>query len=538
MVWSAQNLNRNCKYLVERLDQYLDDATRAVCNTTLAKTKVSYTPFPAWYNFKTKPYIKQTEALDRCFNLRRFALFMGMGSGKTKTAIDVFSAHFMNNRIDCWVVVAPVNIKSTWAKKQIPIHMPIDVPVYVLPEGNKAKAQKMVDQVKKEERFVLIVGTESMSSGIKTGTAYESVRECIIGRRVGVTIDESHLVKGHDSIRSKNVKHLCDGVEVACIMTGTPMSQGPMDLYMQFDILDPNILGFGDFYSFRARYAVMGGYENKQVVGYENIGELMDLISPFVYQCTKEEVVDLPPKVFNTVFVKMSPEQLKAYQQIDKEMVLRIPKTEADIEVFVEHAMTKYGILQQITGGFINYDDVAGVETIKKVRKSEILVDPIKNPKIVELIRIANENPDKLIVVWAKYRTEILMIKQALELTYGRGVCSEYHGGIPKEERDNEERRFLNKESRFMLSNQQTGGAGTTWTESEITFYYSNGFRMLDREQSEDRNHRIGTVNKVMYYDVLSEDTIDEQILDAIELKKDLAKFVRDGIRARLLTSE
>jgi SNF2 family DNA or RNA helicase len=219
-------------------------------------------------------------------------------------------------------------------------------------------------------------------------------------------------------------------------------------------------------------------------------------------------------------------------------MVLRIPKTEADIEVFVEHAMTKYGISQQITGGFINYDDVAGVETIKKVRKSEILVDPIKNPKIVELIRIANENPDKLIVVWAKYRTEILMIKQALELTYGRGVCSEYHGGIPKEERDNEERRFLNKESRFMLSNQQTGGAGTTWTESEITFYYSNGFRMLDREQSEDRNHRIGTVNKVMYYDMLAEDTIDEQILDAIELKKDLAKFVRDGIRARLLTSE
>jgi hypothetical protein len=253
MVWSAQNLNRNCKYLIEHLDQHLDDATRTVCNTTLAKTKVSYTPFPAWYNFKTKPYIKQTEALDRCFNLRRFALFMGMGSGKTKTAIDVFSAHFMNNRIDCWVVVAPVNIKSTWAKKQIPIHMPIDVPVYVLPEGNKAKAQKMVDQVKKEERFVLIVGTESMSSGIKTGTAYESVRECIIGRRVGVTIDESHLVKGHDSIRSKNVKHLCDGVEVACIMTGTPMSQGPMDLYMQFDILDPNILGFGDFYSFRAR---------------------------------------------------------------------------------------------------------------------------------------------------------------------------------------------------------------------------------------------------------------------------------------------
>lgn len=532
MVWVAQNLNRNCQYMLDKLREYLDPELVATCESTLAKSKVVYSPFPSWYKFKTAPYEKQREALDKCYNLDRFALFMGMGSGKTKVAIDIFSAHLMNNKIKCWVVFAPVNVKSTWTKKQIPLHMPIDVPVFVAPEGNKSKSLKLAAEIKKLERFILVVGIESMSVGEKKGSAYELVRDCIIGREYGITVDESHLAKSHDSTRSKNIKHLSEGAKVCCIMTGTPMSQGPIDLYMQFEILSPHILGFGDYYSFRARYAVMGGYENKQIESYQNLPELMDLITPFVYQCSKDDVVDLPPKIYEPLYIKLTPEQERVYKEIDKSMKLTIPTDAASLEVYVEHAVVKYGMLQQVVGGFVNYDEATG--EVGKERKTKILVDPLKNPKILELIRIVEENPSALIVVWAKYRIEIEMIKEALEAKFGGGCCSEYHGGIPKDDRDHEEAKFITKQTRFMLSNQQTGGTGTTWIQSEIAFYYSNGFRMIDREQSEDRNHRIGTTNRVVYFDVIAEGTVDEDIIRSIETKKDLAQYIRDGIKTRL----
>jgi hypothetical protein len=544
--WSAQNLNRVCSALMGKFKRYLSPELQAICKVTLDKTKVKYKPFPAWYRFKTKPYIKQKEALDYTYNLRRSALFMGMGSGKTKTAIDKFSCHFTEGAIDCWIILAPVNIKSTWAKKQIPLHMPIDVPVFLLPEGRPKHADKVVQKASSLERFILIVGIESMSVGEKKGSAYASVRDLVINRKYGVTIDESHNCKGHDSLRSKNVQHLTANAAIMNIMTGTPQSQGFEDLYMQFEILDPNILGFGDFYSFRARYAIMGGYKNKQIISYENTEELMDLIAPFTFQCTKEEVVDLPPKIPKTVYVQLTPEQRKLYDQMDKEMEVVLPTKEKDIEIYVQHAMVKYGVLQQITGGFINYDDEEcpiryigkdGNEKVKLKRAAQILVPPLKNPKIKELLAIAHENPDKRMIVWAKYRTEIVMLKEALEATFGAGCCSEYHGGIKPKLRDAEEAKFLGGETRFMLSNQQTGGVGTTWIEALITYFYSNGFRMIDREQSEDRNHRIGTTESVVYYDVVAEDTKDEDVLESIEAKKGLAQYLKDGLKKRLLTS-
>lgn len=546
--WVAQKVNRNCKYLIDHLGGFLTPDVRVVCEEMLSRTKVVYKPLPGWYKSKLPPYAKQQQALDFSYGLRNVAFFMGMGSGKTKVSIDLHSVRFMENEIEAWIVFCPINVKPVWVKKELPKHLTLDIPVFHLAEGNAKAALKQVEQIKKCDRFILVVGIESLSYAERYGSAYEAVRDVVINRKYAATIDESHLCKGHDSIRSKNVFHLVQPALYRSILTGTATSQGFIDLFQQFEILDPNILGFGSYFAFRARYAMMGGYENKEIVGYQNIDELVDLIRPFTFQCTKEEVVDLPPKVMEPVYIQLTPEQRKMYDKMNDEMKIMVPRNEAEVAVAVEQALTKYSVLQQIIGGFINVDDEEtpiryfgkdGVEKTRIKREAVVLIPPLKNPKIKPLIELANNNPRTQIIVWAKYRTELRMLKEALEATFGLGCCSEYHGGISKGDgsREREEERFLNGHSRFMLSNQQTGGTGTTWIVAELTYYYSNSFRMIDREQSEDRNHRIGTKNTVIYVDAIAEGTIDEDIVESTARKVDMANYLKVKLSSTVDTS-
>ena len=519
--WIVQNLNRNCDYMLRQLKQYMTESAIQVAQETIAKNAVSYEKFPSWYKFKTIPFEHQTRAMDFAYGLRRFALFMEMGTGKTKTVIDLYSAHFMSGKIDTWIVFCPVDLKRNW-EREIDIHCPLsDIPVYVIDSGKKG--ERAAQEAVKQDRFIAIVGIESLSVGFKKGSVYHSTLDLVINRQVAVCIDESHNCKSPDSNRSKNVLQLSQTARIMNIMTGTPTSQGFVDLYMQFEILDPNVLGFGSFYAFRSRYAVMGGYENKQIVSYQHIDELMDLIKPVTFQCTKEEALDLPPKTYMVLEVEMSAEQKKAYRQIDEDMRTVINE---DVEVTVEHMMTKFGALQQISGGFLNFDNDF------EEREAKILIDPTKNPKIREIVKLTEEHPEKSIIVWAKYRAEIEMIKQALEPL---GGVSEYHGGI--EDRMEQVDAFNNGTNRFFVSNQQTGGTGLNLVVSDLVIYYSNSFRLVDRMQSEDRCHRIGQKSKkVTYVDLWCRDTKDEHIHCAISNKQDLAAYLRDKLASGTLS--
>lgn len=540
-MWVAQNLNRNCKFLLENLRQYLTDEALLVCEETVAKTRVSYLDFPINYVFKTQPFVKQKEALNHAYNLRRNAFFMRMGTGKTKTAIDLYTCRLLEGKVDVVLVVCPSNLKENWLR-EVGIHCPVeDMPVHVVEAGPRASKNAEIF-ASKHDTYYLVVGVESLSVGVSKGTAWEAVVSAIYNKKIGLIVDESHMCKGHDSTRSKNVKQLGSFAKYMSIMTGTPTTQGPVDLYMQFEILDPNILGFGDYYSFRNRYCVMGGYENKQIVTYQNVDELTELISPVVYQCDKD--ADMPPKTYTMISCEMSKEQKEAYKSIDQEMKLILPSnpTSADLAIFVEHAVTKYGILQQITGGFINYDDpeqpilkrdADGNETVKYKRKASVLVDPMVNPKIAEIIRIAREESERSIIIWAKYRKEIEMISGALRNEFGDDAVAEYHGGLDRNSRTESVDNFNGGHSRFFVSNQQSGGVGLNLVVSDLAIFYSNSFKLLDREQSEDRIHRIGQKSdNVLYIDLVCNNTKDGEVLEALEKKQDLATFIKNSLYA------
>jgi SNF2 family DNA or RNA helicase len=485
------------------------------------------------------PLVHQSEALDFAYGLRRYAWFMGMGTGKTKSAIDLNICHFMEGTISRWIIYVPVNIRENWVR-EIAKHSPItDIPIYVLESGKKA--EKQVAEIIKQERSITIIGIESLQQDRK-GTVYEAAMSLVVGAPFSVTVDESHNCKGFDANRAKNIGHLSLNATIMGIMTGTPQSQGFEDLFMQYEIMDPNILGFGSYYSFRSKFCVMGGFEDKQIVNYEHIEELMDLIKPFTYQKTKDQALpDLPPKLRQVMTVPMIPDQKKAYKDMDDAMHVTLPTTKADLEVYVEQMITKYGALQQISGGFLMVEDEPrkielpnGEFKLKRVRHAERLMPVSKNPKIKALVNIAKENPKNSIIIWCKYREEIAMVVEGLDEEFGIGCAAQIHGGIDRDDRMSIVDDFNEKRNRFMVSNAPTGGVGLNMVVSDLVVYYSNSFSLTDREQSEDRAHRIGQVSdKVMYIELFAEGTHDSEVYDALMDKKNLADYLKEGLTVK-----
>jgi SNF2 family DNA or RNA helicase len=306
-------------------------------------------------------------------------------------------------------------------------------------------------------------------------------------------------------------------------MTGTPIANGPMDVFMQFEFLDSNIIGIGDFYSFRNRYAIMGGYEQKEIVGYQNMSELIELVSPFVYQVRKSEVLsELPPKVYETRQVSMNDEQRRLYKDVAK----RDKAVSGDRGIAVNTVLERMLRLQEITGGVITFERNPDIHDPRKFVHDRI---PGTNPKVEELLNIADENPVSTIV-WCRFIEEIRMVVEALRAKFGNTVV-EIHGGVSEADRDrNVFELFQNKKARFLVGNAATGGVGLNMTAAELVVYYSNSFNFVEREQSEDRAHRIGQTKSVTYIDLICEGTVDDVVVTALRDKKNVSEFVRTSI--------
>lgn len=520
--WHAPALARNAEYLLEHCRASMTPAAVEVAEKALQRILIRRVPFPAWYDFKTEPYQNQQQALDHVWGLDRFALFMEMGTGKTKTAIDYHSARMMTGQTDCWVILCPNAVRDVWAKNEIPLHCPLGLPTEIVGDLTDAKSRRLVEWARSQDRFAVVVGLESLQQKVRDGKAYNTLAEMLAGRKYGMTIDESHKVKNPDAIRSKNAESLADTAQCINIQTGTPTTRCVLDLYQQFKIMDPNIIGVSDYYAFRSNYAEMGGFENREVVGYKNLEELMGLIKPYTFQCRKEDAVDLPPKVYTMRKTRLSKEQAKLYKQVKQEGAAMIrDMKDQPIAVIVEQVLQQYNALQQIVGGFLNYDQDDGV------RASSWIVDPVKNAKIQEVQAILEENPGSRVIVWAKYRNEIAQVVEALDSV---DSVVEYHGGLSSAERAESIRRFKDGEARVFVANQQTGSEGLTLNEANLVVYFSNSLQYAQRVQSEDRNHRIGQSQSVTYVDLVAEGTVDESILEAMRFKQDVADYVRSQI--------
>lgn len=443
-----------------------------------------------------------------------FAYFMEMGTGKSKVLIDNIAILYNKGHINGVLIVAPKGVYKNWFDSEIPNHMPdyIDKKV-VLWEAtiNKTKEKELNTLFQSSfDLHILIMNVEAFST--KKGKQFaEKFLSC---HKTLMAIDESTTIKNPEAIRTKTIIGIGRDVKYKRILTGSPVTKSPLDLFTQCYFLDPWLLDHQSFYSFKTRYAItkqinVSGRMVHLVVGYRNLGELSDKLKPFSFRVLKDDCLDLPPKTFMKRIVQLSPEQKKVYEQM-KKMALAVLNGKM---VTTATVLTQLMRLHQITCGHFKSDD------------GDIQI--LKNERLDELLDVLDEVEGKA-VIWAHYRYDIEIIVEAIKKRYGDNTVVTYYGDTSTDDRQKAIKKIQDPNSpvRFIVGTPQTGGYGITLTGASTMIYYSNGYDLEKRQQSEARIDRIGQEKPMTYIDIIAEGTVDEKIVDALRKKVDIASKV------------
>jgi len=465
------------------------------------------------YKFKTKPYKHQLTALEKSWHKENFAYFMEMGTGKTKVLIDNLAMLYDKGKVDGALIIAPKGVVKTWYEQELPTHLPDhieNVTVLWQPNITKSQEEKLNSLFEIETALhILIMNVEALSTDKGVKFAYKFLNS----HKVLMAIDESTTIKTPAAKRTKNIIDLGEKAKYRRIMTGSPITKNPLDLYTQCYFLDPYLLDHASYYSFRNRYAIMKtmhvrGRSIQVVSKFQNLSELSDVVKTFSDRVLKEDCLDLPPKNFTKRHIILTHDQRKIYEQMKKAaMAVLNGKVTTTMTV-----LTQLMRLHQITCGHFTADD--GTTQL------------IPNNRITELMNILEETEGK-VIIWANYQRDVNQIIKNVTEKYGEDSIVDYYGLTPQEDRQDNIRKFQNgSECRFLIGTPQTGGYGITLTQANTVVYYSNGYDLEKRLQSEDRAHRIGQKKNVTYIDLIAEDTVDEKIVEALRKKINIASEV------------
>ena len=357
---------------------------------------------------------------------------------------------------------------------------------------------------------ILIMNVEAFSTKKGQDFALKFMRS----HKVLMAVDESTTIQPPTAKRTKAITVMAPMARYRRILTGSPVTKSPLDLFSQCRFLYEHLLGYGSYYAFRQRYAQMvsrnfGGRQVQIVGSYQRLDELSNNLKPFSYRVLKEDCLDLPDKVYIKREVELTPEQQTHYKQM-KSQALTALKGKI---ISAPHVLTQLMRLHQITCGHLKLDDGT--------------TEDIKNNRLNELMDVLEEVEGK-VIIWANYIYDIEKIVKAIIKKYGEESVVDYYGAIESETRQKNITDFQNPRSavRFFVGNPQTGGYGITLTAANTVIYFSNGYDLEKRLQSEDRAHRIGQKKSVTYVDLIAEKTVDEKIVKALRKKIDIASEI------------
>jgi SNF2 family DNA or RNA helicase len=466
------------------------------------------------YKFKTKPYAHQLKALELSWEKPYFAYFMEMGTGKSKVLIDNIAMLYDAGKINGVLIIAPKGVYKNWHDGEIPTHLPDHVEhTSVLWQAMiNQKQQKELDKLFQpgEDLHILIMNVEAFS----TKKGVEFAAKFLRCHRTMMAIDESTTIKNPDAKRTKHICTLGEYAGYKRILTGSPVTKSPLDLYKQCEFLKKELLGHTSYYTFRTRYAVMktanfGGKSVQIVTGYQHLPELSEKLKPFSYRVLKDDCLDLPEKTFIKRLVTLTPEQKKLYLQMKN---LALAQMDGKM-MTTATVMTQLMRLQQITCGHFTADD----GTIKDLDSN----------RLSELMNLLEEVEGK-IVIWAHWQRDVNRIMREITKKYGENSFVDYYGPTPMSERQENIKKFQDPNSpvRFFVGTTQTGGYGITLTAASTMIYYSNGYDLEKRQQSEARIDRIGQKYPMTYIDIYCENTVDSRIVKALKKKVNIASQI------------
>ena len=453
------------------------------------------------------------DALETSWNRETYAYFMEMGTGKTKVLIDNMSMLYDKGKIDGALIVAPKGVIGTWFKQEIPAHLVDHV------ENKAILWQALINKTQKakldslfqvdDDLHILIMNVEAFS----TEKGVQFAQKFLLSHKTLMAIDESTTIKNPKAKRTKNILRLSKQAKYRRILTGSPVTKNPLDLYSQCEFLDPYLLDFQSYYAFRNRYAEMRtanfyGRSVQIVAKFRHLEELAEKLKPFSFIVLKEDCLDLPAKTFMKREIELSKEQKEVYKQM-KKMALAFFNGKG---VTTATALTQIMRLQQITCGHFTADDGS--------------IQNIKNNRLSELMNILDEIEGKA-VIWAHFQHDVKNIIKEIQKVHGPGSVVDYYGLTPKDIRQNNIEKFqTNDEVKYFVGTPATGGYGITLTAASTMIYYSNGYDLEKRLQSQDRIHRIGQKKPVTYIDIIAEDTVDNRIVKALRKKINIASEV------------
>ena len=458
------------------------------------------------YPYKTTPYEHQRNALNESAEKTQWAYFMEMGTGKTKVTIDNMAYLFLQRKIIAALVIAPKSVYTNW-ESEIETHMP-DVIKYKTYKWNidKPKDYHALSQFKDLKIFLINVEALSTKRGFDACVDY--LRE---NKLNFVVLDESTTIKNRSAKRTKNILALQRLSHMRRILTGSPITKSPLDLYTQCQFLSPELLGFSSYLAFRNRYAEMtdipvgSGRFISVPKYYKRLEELEQKLKQFATRIRKDQCLDLKPKVRQKRYIELEGESKKIYEKLRTNALAIVE----DSTISFSNKLTEIIKLHQVCNGFTKNDD------------GEILT--LHKSKINALDEILEETDGK-VIVWANYLYNIHEIIKFLEDKYGKESVVSIYGDIDVQKRKEAVDRIqTDSKTRFLVGNPTTGGFGLTLTAVNTVIYYSNNYNLEVRMQSEDRAHRMGQKGTVVYIDIVAKGTLDEAIMKSLTSKGQIA---------------
>lgn len=466
--------------------------------------------------FVTKPYDHQLQVFMATRNKEYFAPFLDQGLGKTKITIDTARWLWMNGKITGLLIVAPSGIHEAWVAEQFPLHAKEgEYRSFVWENRKTQKEERELRAIcaKSDRLAVYAVNIEALRLGKgKPGAGFNAAKRFLDNHKTLMVVDESTIIKNPSAQQTRGVLELGKLAAYRRILTGTPATERPIDVFSQIKFLRDNILPYGSFTAFcrdfveevvvdfgRGSNSRSGGSRRKQIVGFRNLNKLRNMLEPHSIRLTKEDCLDLPPKTYTKEPVPLTDEQKEHYAQMAN--AFRVQLQLADGEP--KHIQVNIGVaalakLAQISAGFILDEDQRAHE--------------LKNNRITRLIQMVGDHNDK-VVIFSHFRHSAKMICRALEKEFGHRSVVQYTGEVTQEERIRSREAFQNKpEVRFFVGSRPAY-RGLNLQIAHRVVYYSNGYSLEDRLQSEDRVQRIGQTKPVTITDMVAPGTVDVKIL-------------------------
>lgn len=508
---------------METKRQRLGKTRREIDAERLAEDPAPLLPYPVKANLYKHQIrganmaLRAFGALDAKTHGGGFGELFEMGCGKTLTTIAVAGALYNLGKIDRVLVVAPTSVCSVWPHDLNQFAtFPWEARVLL---GDKKKRLKALNELENWPFKALRIAVINYES-----THREGIFEALAAYKPDLIVcDESQRIKNPSAAQSKALHKLGDAAPFRMILSGTPVQNNAVDLYSQYRFLDPAVYG-ANFYAFKNRYCIMGGYGQHQIVGYRNMDELVEKEHSVAYRVTKEECLDLPQQTFINRYVQFTDAEQAIYEQLRKSSFLELETGE---NVTATTILTMYLRLMQLTGGFLTADESTRPKQVNTA-KLDALADIVDDYVV---------DAGKKLVIFARFRAEIAAIENLLRLRkiqYGS-----IYGDVPMEERGKIVEDFqTNPDTKVFVAQIQTAGLGITLHAASTAVFYSYDYNYANYAQALARIHRIGQRLPVTYIHLVVDGSIDEKILAALENKEDMAKTVVDSWREVLTAPE